>query len=289
MLSEHPALPPPLAPGPLQDYRTRGGAFPAQTIRCSLPVKNGFLARQRLRAVSRVTVHTRRAIPIVPLEVLMAARALALVSAVLALCLVAGARAGALEVEMYRGGFASVNSFIFSNGKTQIVMDVQRKSYEADRFIEQVKAKKLPLTHILITHGHTDHFTGMARFRQAFPEARIVVATNGGKQSNASCVRFIGLAVERHCSLHKAQCRCGVAFNLIHRCCGEQWLRGIGVEFVAPQVGGSSLFRAIGLFEQATEMEVPFRAVRVTGECLAKSRLRLNETAVLIVASSLLG
>jgi glyoxylase-like metal-dependent hydrolase (beta-lactamase superfamily II) len=113
----------------------------------------------------------------------MAARALALVSAVLALCLVAGARAGALEVEMYRGGFASVNSFIFSNGKTQIVMDVQRKSYEADRFIEQVKAKKLPLTHILITHGHTDHFTGMARFRQAFPEARIVVATEEIKRA----------------------------------------------------------------------------------------------------------
>ena len=119
--------------------------------------------------------------------------------------------------------------------------------------------------------------------------ARIIVAPHSGKQSNASCVRFIGLAVERHCSLHKAQCRCGVAFDLIHRCCGEQWLWGIGVEFVAPQVGGSSLFGAIGLFEQATEMEVPFRAVRVTGECLAKSRLRLNETAVLIVASSLLG
>jgi len=113
----------------------------------------------------------------------MAARACSFVSAVLALCLVAAARAGALEVEMYRGGFASVNSFIFSNGKTQIVMDVQRKSYEADRFIEQVKAKKLPLTHILITHGHTDHFTGMARFRQAFPEARIVVATEEIKRA----------------------------------------------------------------------------------------------------------
>jgi glyoxylase-like metal-dependent hydrolase (beta-lactamase superfamily II) len=115
----------------------------------------------------------------------MAARACSFVTAVLALCLVAGARAGALEVEMYRGGFASVNSFIFSNGKTQIVMDVQRKSYEADRFIEQVKAKKLPLTHILITHGHTDHFTGMARFRQAFPEARIVVATEEIKRLKA--------------------------------------------------------------------------------------------------------
>ena len=91
--------------------------------------------------------------------------------------------AGALEVDMHRGGFATVNSFIFSNGKTQIVMDVQRKSHEADRLIERVRAKNLPLTHILITHGHTDHFTGMARFREAFPEARIVVATEEIKRA----------------------------------------------------------------------------------------------------------
>ena len=91
--------------------------------------------------------------------------------------------AGDLEVEMFRGGFASVNSFIFSNGKSQIVMDVQRKSYEADRLIARVKAKHLPLTHILITHGHTDHFTGMARFRAEFPDARIVVATEEIKRA----------------------------------------------------------------------------------------------------------
>jgi glyoxylase-like metal-dependent hydrolase (beta-lactamase superfamily II) len=86
-------------------------------------------------------------------------------------------RGGELEVEMFRGGFASVNSFIFSNGKTQVVMDVQRKTAEAARLVERVRAKDLPLTHILITHGHTDHFTGMALFRREFPEARIVVAT----------------------------------------------------------------------------------------------------------------
>lgn len=93
------------------------------------------------------------------------------------------ASGGNLEVEMHRGGFATVNSFIFSNGKTQVVLDVQRKSYEADRLIERVKARNLPLTHILITHGHTDHFTGMARFREAFPEARIVVATEEIKRA----------------------------------------------------------------------------------------------------------
>jgi glyoxylase-like metal-dependent hydrolase (beta-lactamase superfamily II) len=85
--------------------------------------------------------------------------------------------AGRLQVEMYRGGFATVNSFIFSNGHSQVVMDVQRKSYEADKLIARVKAKQLPLTHVLITHGHTDHFTGMARFRDEFPDAKIVVAS----------------------------------------------------------------------------------------------------------------
>ena len=55
--------------------------------------------------------------------------AAAMTSVLMALSICAPAAAGALEVDMHRGGFATVNSFIFSNGKTQIVMDVQRKSY----------------------------------------------------------------------------------------------------------------------------------------------------------------
>ena len=82
----------------------------------------------------------------------------------------------ALTVDMFEGGFATVNSFVFSNGKSLVVMDVQRKTYEAEKLVELVKSKNLPVTHILITHGHTDHFTGMPLFRDEFPDAKIVVA-----------------------------------------------------------------------------------------------------------------
>jgi glyoxylase-like metal-dependent hydrolase (beta-lactamase superfamily II) len=97
----------------------------------------------------------------------------------------AGVRAGSdpeLTVEMFRGGFATVNSFIFSNGETLLVMDVQRKSSEARKLVERVRAYGLPLTQVFITHGHTDHFTGMPVFRDAFPEARIVVASEAIKR-----------------------------------------------------------------------------------------------------------
>jgi glyoxylase-like metal-dependent hydrolase (beta-lactamase superfamily II) len=86
------------------------------------------------------------------------------------------AKADNLQVEVFAGGFATVNSFVFSNGKSLAVMDVQRKTYEAEKLVALIKAKNLPLTHILITHGHTDHFTGMPLFIREFPEAKIVVA-----------------------------------------------------------------------------------------------------------------
>lgn len=87
-----------------------------------------------------------------------------------------GSENNELEVEMFEGKFATVNSFIFSNGESIIVMDAQRKSYEAQKLVQSIRAKNLPVTHILITHGHTDHFTGMPVLREAFPDAQIVVA-----------------------------------------------------------------------------------------------------------------
>jgi glyoxylase-like metal-dependent hydrolase (beta-lactamase superfamily II) len=87
-----------------------------------------------------------------------------------------------LQVEVYKGGLASVNSFIFSNGQSLLVMDVQRKASEASKLVDLIKAKHLPLTTILISHGHTDHFTGMALLHAEFPQARIVVASEAIKQ-----------------------------------------------------------------------------------------------------------
>lgn len=87
-----------------------------------------------------------------------------------------------IRVDVYPGGFASVNSFIFSNGKSLVVLDAQRKTYEAKKLAELIKAKGLPLTHILISHGHTDHFTGMAWLHREFPAAQIVVASEAIRQ-----------------------------------------------------------------------------------------------------------
>ena len=87
-----------------------------------------------------------------------------------------------LRVEVFKGDFATVNSFIFSNGRSLIVMDVQRKTYEARELADLVKSKGLPLTYILISHGHTDHFTGIALFHKEFPRAKIVVANEGVKR-----------------------------------------------------------------------------------------------------------
>src|SRR5262249_13604161 len=87
-----------------------------------------------------------------------------------------------LTVEVYKGGFASVDSFIFSNGRSLAVMDGQRQASEASKLAGWVQAKHLPLRYLLISHGHTDHFTGMALFHAELPRARIVVANEAIKQ-----------------------------------------------------------------------------------------------------------
>jgi glyoxylase-like metal-dependent hydrolase (beta-lactamase superfamily II) len=82
-----------------------------------------------------------------------------------------------LKVSVFKGQSASVNSYIFSNGKSQIVMDVLRSSDEAKQLTQQIKKANLPLTHILISHGHPDHYIGMDILHREFPDAKIVVAT----------------------------------------------------------------------------------------------------------------
>ncbi|GGE88075.1 MULTISPECIES: MBL fold metallo-hydrolase [Niveispirillum] len=95
---------------------------------------------------------------------------------VAAACLPVCAAYPDLTVTVHKGGFATVNSYIISNGKTLTVIDVQRKGYEAQKLADLVRSMGLPLTQVFITHGHTDHFTGMHVFRDLFPKARILVA-----------------------------------------------------------------------------------------------------------------
>jgi len=87
-----------------------------------------------------------------------------------------------INVDIYKGEIASVNSYIFSNGNSLIVMDVQRATSEAKKLAEVIKAKNLPLTHILVTHGHPDHYIGMDWLLKEFPTAKVVVANQNIKQ-----------------------------------------------------------------------------------------------------------
>ena len=81
-----------------------------------------------------------------------------------------------ISVDVFKGKVATVNSFIFSNGKTLIVMDAQRATSEAKKLAKVIRAKKLPLSYILVSHGHPDHYIGMDWLLKAFPKANVVVA-----------------------------------------------------------------------------------------------------------------
>lgn len=88
----------------------------------------------------------------------------------------------AITLDVFEGQTATVNSYLFSNGKSLVVMDVQRSTAEAKKLTKLIKSKNLPLTHILITHGHPDHYIGMSWLSQQFPSAKIVVANEYIKQ-----------------------------------------------------------------------------------------------------------
>jgi len=90
--------------------------------------------------------------------------------------------ANTITVDIFEGKTATVNSYIFSNGVSLVVMDVQRSTAEAKKLAKVIKDKQLPLTHILITHGHPDHYTGMSWLSKQFPKAKIVVANEAIKK-----------------------------------------------------------------------------------------------------------
>ena len=87
-----------------------------------------------------------------------------------------------ISVDIFKGETASVNSYIFSNGQSLIVMDVQRSTSEAQKLAKVIKAKGQPLSHILISHGHPDHYIGMDALLEEFPEAKVVVANKDIKE-----------------------------------------------------------------------------------------------------------
>lgn len=91
-----------------------------------------------------------------------------------------------ITVEIFEGKTATVNSYMFSNGKSLVVMDVQRSTAEAKKLAKVIKDKGLPLSHILVSHGHPDHYIGMNLLLKEFPNTTIIVANEEIKRDIAS-------------------------------------------------------------------------------------------------------
>ncbi|TDH23489.1 MBL fold metallo-hydrolase [Segetibacter sp. 3557_3] len=80
-----------------------------------------------------------------------------------------------IHLDVYNAIQASVNAYIFSDSESIILVDCLRNSHEAQALAERIRTQDKPLTHILITHGHPDHYLGLNVLLHEFPAARIVV------------------------------------------------------------------------------------------------------------------
>ncbi|CTQ67540.1 MBL fold metallo-hydrolase [Roseibium alexandrii] len=70
-------------------------------------------------------------------------------------------------------GHGSVNTHWIETPNSVIVIDVQRDTTHAAEAIEAIRALGKPVSAILITHGHPDHYVGVHQFQQVWPGLKV--------------------------------------------------------------------------------------------------------------------
>jgi glyoxylase-like metal-dependent hydrolase (beta-lactamase superfamily II) len=71
------------------------------------------------------------------------------------------------------GGFL-VNSTLVAGEKEAVLIDAQFSLADAYRLVAAILESKKTLTTVYVTHGHPDHYFGLAAIKQAFPKAKLV-------------------------------------------------------------------------------------------------------------------
>ena len=84
-----------------------------------------------------------------------------------------------IAVSVYAAEEADVNAFILADPKGTFIIDCTRNSNEAKKVADLARSKGKTPKLMLITHGHPDHYMGMAQMKKEFPGLRIVVANRG--------------------------------------------------------------------------------------------------------------
>jgi glyoxylase-like metal-dependent hydrolase (beta-lactamase superfamily II) len=87
-----------------------------------------------------------------------------------------------MRVDIFKGTAANVNSYILIDDNEVFLIDALRNASEAGNLARYIQMTGKPLRHVLITHGHSDHFMGLRVLRSYFPEARFIVAREGIKE-----------------------------------------------------------------------------------------------------------
>ena len=79
----------------------------------------------------------------------------------------------------YAAEEADVNAFVLADPKGTFIIDCTRNSNEAKKAADLARSKGKTPKLMLITHGHPDHYMGMAQMKKEFSGLRIVVANRG--------------------------------------------------------------------------------------------------------------
>ena len=100
-----------------------------------------------------------------------------------------------LQVEVFSGKAASVNSFIFFDGQGSIIVDATRSSKDALEVAKIARGHGTEPGIIFITHGHPDHYLGMGTLKKEFPNVKFYVASQEIKDD---IIGFSNLAAQNN-------------------------------------------------------------------------------------------
>lgn len=93
----------------------------------------------------------------------------------------------------------AVNSHWFETSEGVVLIDAQRILPEAERALEHLRrTTSTPVSAIVVTHAHTDHYGGLPVWKTAFPQARIFTDETTLRSIRTDGRGFIAARKERH-------------------------------------------------------------------------------------------
>ncbi|WP_431972671.1 MBL fold metallo-hydrolase [Nocardia sp. bgisy134] len=76
------------------------------------------------------------------------------------------------------GMFSPTTSTLVTGPSEALLVDTQYRAADVDEVIRRIEASGKRLTTIFVTHGHSDHYFGLQRLLDRFPEARPVAVAS---------------------------------------------------------------------------------------------------------------